>query len=293
VNLDVLTYAGKEENIEAPFDNYTFVLGNICDAQVVTHVFNKYQPTMLIHFAAESHVDTSFGNSLKFTETNIMGTHVLLECARKYGNIKKFIHMSTDEVYGSVDEKMMCAENAMFKPSNPYSASKAAAEMLCNAYIMSFKLPIIIVRCNNAVSKYQHPEKLIPKCIECIQNGVKIPIHGAGNSKRTFIHTEDIARAFEIIAQKGKVEEIYNIGTTLEFSVIEVAEKILRILKPGEKVKDWIDYVPDRDFQDYRYSVDVTKLKQLGWKEEITFDESLKRMVEHKLSTGNSRSSGI
>lgn len=293
VNLDALTYAGKTTNVEPPYDNYTLIEGNICDSECVIRVLEENSPTMIIHFAAESHVDTSFGNSFKFTETNIMGTHVLLESARRYGRIRKFVHMSTDEVYGSVDDNTTCTEAAMFKPSNPYSASKAAAEMLCNAYVMSFKLPIIIVRCNNAVSKYQHREKLIPMCIECIMTGQKIPIHGQGNSKRTFIHTEDIARAFEVISIKGNVDEIYNIGSTYEYTVLEVVEKVLRMMRPGDELSDWVDYVSDRDFQDYRYSVDIWKLRELGWKEHVNFDEALQRVISFWCQKASFRSSDI
>lgn len=281
VNLDMLTYAGNESNIEPPYDNYTFVLGNICDMQIVNHVLQKYKPTMIIHFAAESHVDTSFGNSFKFTETNVMGTHVLLECARKHPGIRKFVHMSTDEVYGSVDDESVCSETSMFKPSNPYSASKAAAEMLCHAYIMSFKLPLIILRCNNAISKYQHPEKLIPKAIQCIMTGKRIPIHGNGQSKRTFIHTDDIASAIDVICTKGSIFEIYNIGTTLEYTVLDVVTRILKIMLPKANMNDWIEYVADRNFQDYRYSIDISKLTSLGWTSRVTFDESLERLVRH------------
>ena len=208
-----------------------------------------------------------------------MGTHVLLECSRIYGKIRKFIHMSTDEVYGSVDDDTVCNETSMFKPSNPYSASKAAAEMLCNAYIMSFKLPVIILRCNNAISKYQHPEKLIPKSIHCIMTEQRIPIHGKGESKRTFIHTDDIAYAIDIICQKGNINDIYNIGSSFEYTVMEVVEKILKLLKPDANVNDWVEYVQDRDFQDYRYSINTCKLNSLGWKPSVTIDISLQRLI--------------
>lgn len=280
VNLDALTYAGNKNNIEPPFDNYVLIQGNIIDAEIVTQVLEHYKPSLVIHLAAESHVDTSFNTSLKFTESNVMGTHILLECVRNYGKIEKFIHMSTDEVYGSVDDDDgSFVENALFKPSNPYSASKAAAEMICNAYIMSFKLPICIIRCNNAISKYQHSEKLIPKCIKMIKSNRKIPIHGTGISKRTFIDSEDIARAFEIIAEKGAIGNIYNIGTSQEYTVLDVVSEILNIMRPGDRVEDWIEFVPDREFQDYRYSVDTSKIMGLGWKQEISFKTSLEKCI--------------
>lgn len=277
VNMDALTYAGKAEHIQPPFDNYVLIHADICDAATVAGVLDTYAPTMILHLAAESHVDQSFEDSLKFTHTNVVGTHVLLECARRHGSIRTFIHMSTDEVYGSVDDDTSTmTEAAICKPSNPYSASKAAAEMLCNAYIMSFKMPIIIVRCNNALSRYQHAEKLVPKCIHCALSGQKIPVHGDGSSKRTFIHSLDIATAIQVIAEKGKPNEIYNIGTTHEYTVLEVIQEVLKIVHPGAKVADWVEYVPDRVYQDHRYAVDTSKLRALGWTPTGTFQDALR-----------------
>lgn len=281
VNFDSLTYAGNASNIEPPYANYRFFLGDICRMDDVSRVLVEYQPTLVIHFAAESHVDSSFGNSLKFTETNVMGTHMLLECIRMNGEVRNVMHMSTDEVYGSVVDDLKCLETTMFKPSNPYSASKAAAEMLCNAYMMSFRIPITIIRCNNALSKYQHTEKLVPKCVECIMNGELIPVHGNGQSRRTFVDVEDIARAFETLILRGRVNEIYNIGTDHEYSVMEVISEIVSLMKPGDPVARWVKFVPDRDFQDYRYSVDAQKLRDLGWASRISFKDSIRRIVSH------------
>jgi dTDP-glucose 4,6-dehydratase len=286
VNLDALTYAGKEAHVEAPYDKYAFVYGDICDAKLVSYILDKYKPNVVMHFAAETHVDNSFGNSFKFTSTNILGTHTLLECVRKYVEDDKdnsfdlFLHMSTDEVYGSVKEDEPArTEDSLMKPSNPYSATKAGAEMLCHAYAKSFKLPIIIVRCNNAISKYQHPEKLIPNAIRCITNNQKVPVHGQGYSKRTFVHTDDIASAMAIIIDRGSIGSIYNIGTENECDVKHVISVILQKLKPGENVEDWVEYVPDRAFQDYRYSIDTTALRELGWSERVTFEEAIESLV--------------
>lgn len=280
VNLDALTYAGNSDNIDKK-DNYKLYHGNICNVELVNYIFESEQPDILVHLAAETHVDNSFGNSFAFTQTNVFGTHTLLECARKYNKLQKFIHMSTDEVYGSVDDGEKCNEiTSMIAPSNPYSASKAAAEMLCHAYIMSFKLPIIIMRCNNAISPFQHPEKLIPKILKCIQQNTKIPIHGQGHSKRTFIHALDIAEAFDVVIQKGTINNIYNIGNDEEYTVLQVVEAILKKLKPDDELKDWIEYVPDRAFQDYRYSVDATELRKLGWSPNIVFDQAIASVVE-------------
>lgn len=291
VNLDLLTYAGKKEHIEEPFQNYEFVHGNICDSYVVSNILKIYKPQYIIHFAAETHVDNSFGNSLKFTTTNVLGTHVLLECVRQYmqdGNeFKMFLHMSTDEVYGSVSEgEKAKSEDALFQPSNPYAATKAGAEMICKSYERSFKIPLVIVRCNNAVSKYQHEEKLIPKAITCIMNGEKIPIHGDGKSKRTFIHAYDIADAMDLIMLKGKLGNIYNIGTESEYTVLEVVQIILDQIKgkPGSDIKNHITFVADRAFQDYRYSIDSAELRKLGWYETITFPEAVKDVLDLYMS---------
>lgn len=287
VNLDALTYAGKESHVEAPQENYAFVYGDICDAKLVSYILDKYKPNVVMHFAAETHVDNSFGNSFKFTSTNILGTHTLLECVRKYveehNAFDLFMHMSTDEVYGSVkDDEPARTEDSLMKPSNPYSATKAGAEMLCHAYAKSFKLPIIIVRCNNAISKYQHPEKLIPNAIRCITNGEKVPVHGQGHSKRTFVHTDDIASAMSVIIGKGSVGGIYNIGTENEYDVKHVISAILKKLKPGEDVEDWVEYVPDRAFQDYRYSIDTTALRELGWSESVTFEKAIDAVLSER-----------
>lgn len=282
VNVDALTYAGKYENIlDTDDDNYRFYYGNIKDASFMNHIMTIERPTILIHLAAETHVDNSFGNSLKFTETNVVGTHTLLECARSYGGLKLFLHMSTDEVYGSVSENGMSHEGSMLAPSNPYSASKAAAEMLCNAYIKSFNLPLIILRCNNAISKYQYPEKLVPYAIQCIHSGKKIRIHGEGKSKRTFIHAKDIARAIDVIITKGTVGSIYNIGSPYEFTVLEVVQKILSRLRPNSLLSDWITFCPDRPFQDYRYAIDSSALNKLGWSCNFDFDTALEDVIQH------------
>jgi len=288
VILDNLTYAGKKENIEPPYDNYKFVYGDICDAKFVSYLMNTEKPDGIIHLAAETHVDNSFGNSFQFTKTNVLGTHVLLECVRQYmssGNtFHLFLHMSTDEVYGSVkDDQPACKEDALFFPSNPYSATKAAAEMICHAYMKSFKVPILITRCNNAVSKYQNEEKLIPRCIHNILSGKKVPVHGDGMSKRTFIHAFDIADALDILMTRGDVDRVYNIGCddSMEKTVLSVIEHILGVLKPSEKLEDWVEFVADRAFQDYRYAVDTTDLKNLGWSLKRSFDYAVNDVIDH------------
>lgn len=281
VVLDALTYAGCKTNIEPPYDNYVFVHGDICDSNIIIDTLTTYNPNVIIHLAAESHVDESFSNSLKFTHTNVVGTHTLLECARLYGKIEKFIHMSTDEVYGSIDDNIFRKETHILNPSNPYSSSKAAAEMLCNAYILSYKFPIIIVRCCNAISKYQHDEKLIPKCVKQILSGEKIPIHGDGSSKRTYIHSLDIARAIDTIAASGQLYNIYNVGTSYEYTVLDVVQRILKMMRPEETIDNWIYYTPNRLFQDRRYAIDTTEISYLNWVPTISFEDALKEVVQH------------
>lgn len=294
VNLDCLTYAAKLDNVEHPENSYyTFVYGNICDQKLVTHVLETYHVECLLHIAGETHVDSSFFNSLVFTQTNIVGTHVLLECVRKYiqdypDTFKLFLHMSTDEVIGSIpDGEPPGTEYSLLLPSNPYSATKSAGENLCAAYNKSFNLPIIIVRSNNIISKVQHEEKLIPCVISCILNGQKIPIHGKGIARRTFVHAYDVSDAYEIIIDKGKIGKIYSIGTDHEYTVLEVVQAILDIMKPGSHVNDHIEFVEDRAFQDYRYSIDTTALRDLGWKPSMTFKESLRDVINHMLKKMN------
>lgn len=278
VNLDALTYAGKASNI-TPAPNYTLYHGSITDPVIVDYILQTEEPDILIHLAAETHVDNSFGNSFAFTETNLKGTHTLLECACKYNKLQKFMHMSTDEVYGSIPDGAKSANerNSLLAPSNPYSASKAAAEMLCHAYAQSFKLPIIILRCNNAISPFQHEEKLIPRVIKCIRTNTPIPVHGKGEAKRTFIDARDIASAFDMVMTKGAINTTYNIGTEEEYSVMQVIEYIRKTIAPATPPS--IQYVQDRAFQDYRYSVDTTELKQLGWEPKISFAKAIQNVI--------------
>jgi dTDP-glucose 4,6-dehydratase len=284
VNLDAMTYAANPSAI-TPRPNYKLYRGSITCADLVNSILEEEQPSILVHLAAETHVDNSFGNSFLFTQTNVFGTHTLLECARNYGKLRLFVHMSTDEVYGSVPDGETCNEtSSLIAPSNPYSASKAAAEMFCHAYMKSFKMPIIILRSNNAVSPFQHEEKLIPKIIHCIQSREQIPVHGQGESKRTFIDARDIASAIDMICQNGTAGSVYNIGNDQEYTVLEVIEKVISIMKPSYK-EDWVKFVPDRAFQDYRYSVDTSALRALGWSPNISFDDAVVNVINHLQGT--------
>tara|TARA_B100000497_G_C7665375_1_gene401131 strand:+ start:44 stop:997 length:954 start_codon:yes stop_codon:yes gene_type:complete len=285
INLDAMYYCASLDNVTvSDRPNYTFVKGKVQEQSLVTHLLSTHKVTAIVHFAAQSHVDNSFGESLKYTEDNILGTHVLLECSRQYGKIERFIHVSTDEVYGESskegEEDNQKMENAVLCPTNPYAATKAAAEMLVNSYIHSYKMPIIITRGNNVYGPNQYPEKLIPKFIELIKGGKKMTIQGKGNQLRSFLHVNDVAWAFETILLKGELHEIYNVGITDEISVLEVATKLLALMKPNEKIEDWLDYIPDRQYNDFRYFITNEKLCALGWEPRVKFDEGLRMLTE-------------
>ncbi|RYP51631.1 hypothetical protein DL769_010783 [Monosporascus sp. CRB-8-3] len=233
---------------------------------------------------AQSHVDLSFGNSYGFTHTNVYGTHVMLESAKKVG-VKRFIHVSTDEVYGEVkedDDDLL--ETSILAPTNPYAASKAAAEMLVNSYMKSFKLPAIIVRSNNVYGPHQFPEKIIPK-FTCLLNRKRpMVLHGDGTHTRRYLYAGDAADAFDTILHKGTLGQIYNVGSYDEVSNLDLCRLLLKELRiPNENTQDfnkWVKYTQDRPFNDHRYAVDGTKLRQLGWKQKTSFAEGLRTTVD-------------
>lgn len=285
VNVDKLDYCASLKNLKELevdgyekieyVDNYKFYLADITDFHAIDKIFEKELPDTVMHFAAHTHVDNSFGNSFHFTQNNIYGTHVLLEVAKKY-NIKRFIHVSTDEVYGEFDEAS-ASENSILNPTNPYSASKAGAEFIARSYYKSFNLPLIITRGNNVYGPKQYPEKLIPKFITLLNKGLPCPIHGKGLEKRSFIYVDDVVNAFDVILHYGKIGEIYNIGTDEEISNIDVAKKLLELYGFGE---DKLYYVENRCFNDLRYTLNTSKLNNLGWKVNVDFDEGMKRTIE-------------
>jgi len=275
-NIDCLNYCANEANVktiaqDSPYSRYKFIRGNITSKDFVLHILHEYAIDAIIHFAAQSHVDNSFDNSLQYTMDNIYGTHVLLQASKEYGKLKKFLHFSTDEVYGEVDlEHPGCHEKSLLNPTNPYAATKAAAEFLVRSYYHSFKLPIVIVRCNNVYGPNQYPEKVIPKFIKQLREGKKLTIHGKGETRRNFIWAEDVAIATHLIFNKGQINEIYNIGTTQEFSVMDVARILIDRMTADKILANHITFVEDRPFNDFRYSVDTSELKALGWKEQHT-----------------------
>jgi UDP-glucose 4,6-dehydratase len=280
-NIDKLYYCAKESNVKIQdYHNYNFIKGDINDQNFIAYILKQFKIDIIIHFAAQSHVDNSFNSSLDFTKDNIMGTHTLLECSKEYNKLKLFLHISTDEVYGEVLlNHPGCLEETRLNPTNPYAATKAAAEMLVKSYYHSYKLPTIMTRSNNVYGPNQYPEKVIPKFILQLSNNQKMTIHGKGDTRRNFIHTDDVSRAIEIIINNGSIGDVYNIGTCQEFTVIEIAEKILNRLKPNEKIEDWIEFVQDRPFNDYRYSINPEKLKLLGWKDIEDFEKKLDELI--------------
>jgi len=269
-NIDCLNYCASETNV-LNNPNYKFIKGNITSKDLILHILNEYSIDAIIHFAAQSHVDNSFDNSLQYTTDNVMGTHVLLQASKEYGKIKKFLHFSTDEVYGEVDlEHPGCHEKSLLNPTNPYAATKAAAEFLVRSYYHSFKLPVVIIRCNNVYGPNQYPEKLIPKFIKLLKEGKKLTVHGNGATRRNFIWAEDVASATELIFNKGELNEVYNIGTQQEYSVMDVAALLVDKMTEDKDINNHVIFVEDRPFNDFRYSVDITLLKSLGWEEVYT-----------------------
>ena len=287
INFDAMYYCASESNVDIKWRNsgrYVFVKGNLCSMDLVKHVLDTHQPTHIIHFAAQSHVQNSFSDALQYTHDNIVGTHTLLEATRLYGKIQKFIHVSTDEVYGesmiSVDEKHK-TEHSILCPTNPYAATKAGAELIAQSYNHSFKMPIVITRGNNVYGPNQYPEKVIPRFIQQLKNNEKVTIQGDGSCVRAFLHASDTATAFQTILEKGKIGEIYNIGCDegMEYSIMEVSRILIRAIHNTEEYDKWISYIEDRPFNDQRYYISNQKLKDLGWEVTVSFEDGIKMLV--------------
>ena len=291
VNLDKLTYAGNLENLSdvetAP--NYTFVKGDICDAEFIKHLFNKYDFEGVIHLAAESHVDRSISNPMEFINANIIGTVVLLNAAKHKWNgdfdNKLFYHISTDEVYGSLGKEGMFLETTPYDPRSPYSASKASSDHLVRAYHHTYDLPIKISNCSNNYGANQFPEKLIPLMINNIKNNKPLPIYGKGINIRDWLWVNDHARAIDVIYHEGKNGETYNIGGNNEWTNIDLVRALCQTMdqKLGQTEgtsEQLITFVKDRAGHDLRYAIDATKIKnELGWEPSVTFEEGLEITV--------------
>ena len=278
--LDALTYAGNKNNIKDLLEDsrLTMIEGNIRDASFVDTLFVTYKPDVVVHFAAETHVDRSIVGPQVFLETNVIGTGVLLDACLRYG-IQRFHHVSTDEVYGTLPLQggNPFTEQNPLMPSSPYAASKASSDLLVLSYYKTYGLPITISRCSNNYGTHQYPEKLIPLMIQKALQGESLSVYGDGSNIRDWIHVVDHCRAIDFILQKGTVGEVYNVGASEETPNIQLVKRILDVLgKPYEL----ITHVPDRLGHDLRYAIDSSKLEILGWKPECTMEETLQGIVE-------------
>jgi len=293
--LDILDYCASKDNIDKQsLHNTEIIIGDIANKELVTYILNKFEIDNILNFAAQTHVDNSFYNSIEFTKNNVLGTHIFLETIRIYhektGRIEKIIHVSTDEVYGGDDSDIAKNETSTLDTTSPYSASKAAIEFIVKSYYYSYKLPVLISRGNNVYGPGQYPEKIVPKFICHLLNNEKLTIHGEGNALRNFIHVYDTVTAFETLLFKGEINHVYNISAEhdiSEFSVMDIARKLVKLFHPTKNVNDpaelnqYLEYVEDRKFNDARYFISSDKLKKLGWKPiKTNFDENLKELIE-------------
>jgi len=289
INVDAMYYSAKEEHVVPSIradTRYVHYAVNLQNRDEVERVLREEKPTHVIHFAAQSHVQRSFDDSLSFTYDNVLGTHMLIECCRVYGGIQRFIHVSTDEVYGesmNTTEELHKTEKSILCPTNPYAATKAGAELIVQAYAHSYKMPIIITRGNNVYGPNQHHEKVIPRFIQQLKRGEKVTIQGNGSAVRGFLHARDTAEAFALILERGVVGEIYNIGTEEECSVLDLARLLIRLIHrvdTHEGANEWITYIEDRPFNDQRYYISNDKLKSLGWSVKTDFVAGLKQLIQ-------------
>lgn len=282
VNVDALTYAADLANISVSGSkNYAFEKADIREMSQIEGIFDKYSPTHVIHFAAESHVDNSITGPRVFVETNVLGTQNLLELARKY-KIARFHHISTDEVYGSLAlSDAPSTEHDLLRPNSPYSASKAAAEHIVRAYHETFGLDTVITRASNNYGAHQHIEKLIPRFITNLKAGKKVPVYGKGENVRDWLSVGDHVEGIDIVFTKGVSGEIYNLGGGNQLTNIAITKKILDLMGLGEEM---IEHVPDRLGHDLRYALDITKAKnELGWTPKKDFEQGLKETVDFYL----------
>ena len=295
VTVDTLTYAGHRENLApvAGHSRHHFEQNDITDAPAMHRLFEEYAPDGILHLAAESHVDRSIGGPAAFVQTNVVGTQVLLEAARTYWEEQgqpedfRFLHVSTDEVYGELGETGAFTEETPYDPSSPYSASKAGADHLARAWHRTYGLPVLITNCSNNYGPYQHPEKLIPVVILNAVDGEPLPVYGTGENVRDWLYVEDHVRALLRVLHGGRVGETYNVGGDREKQNIAVVRRICDILdeKRPDALNgshhDLITFVEDRPGHDWRYAIDASKIEtELGWAPEVSFEEGLRRTVD-------------
>jgi dTDP-glucose 4,6-dehydratase len=284
VNLDVLTYAGNQDNLlsVAKDPRYTFVKADICDQTTCAGLFAKHDFDAVVHFAAESHVDRSIEGPAAFVLTNVLGTQNLLECARRAWkgtwSAKRFVHISTDEVYGTLGPSGYFTETTPIAPNSPYSASKAGSDLIARSYFETYGFPSIITRCSNNYGPYQFPEKLIPLMITNAMADIPLPVYGDGLNVRDWLHVIDHCRAIELVLHKGKPGQVYNIGGSNEWHNIDIVKLVLRELG---KPQSLISFVTDRLGHDRRYAIDAGKIKrELGWTPSVKFDDGIRMTIK-------------
>lgn len=286
VNIDKLTYAGNLENLSGieEKNNYHFVKGDITNSELIDYLFSKYKFSHVVNFAAESHVDRSILGSEIFFKTNVIGTNILLEAARRY-NVDKFLQVSTDEVYGSLGETGLFTEQTPLSPNSPYSSSKASADMMAMSFYHTYGMPVLITRCSNNYGQLQFPEKLIPLMIINALNDKKLPVYGDGMNVRDWIYVLDHNKAIDLVLDKGRIGEVYNIGASREMPNIEIVKLILKKLGKGE---DLIEYVKDRLGHDRRYAIDSSKIQnELGWAPKFDFENAIENTIDWYLENKN------
>jgi len=277
VVVDKLTYAGDLERLSEVRKDITFYKADISNQEFIEHIFEKENPEVIVHFAAESHVDRSLLDPYPFIGSNVLGTQVLLEVSKAKG-VELFVNMSTDEVYGDLGKEGTFTEESPLKPNSPYSTTKASADMLGRAYYRSFGLPVVTIRASNNYGPWQYPEKFVPVIILKALRDEKIPVYGDGTNVREWLYVTDCAEGIMAAIDRCNAGDIYNIGSKEEKQNIEVAKAILQLLGKGEEL---IEFVKDRPGHDFRYSLDTTKAKsELGWEAKTSFDEGLKKTVE-------------
>lgn len=291
IAYDVLTYCASKDNLADAMRNerFVFVRGDICNPHRVSEILNKYDVRVIVHCAAESHVDNSFGNSLHFTKVNVEGTHVMLECANalhRKGRLRRFLHVSTDEVYGTTEEGDLHHECSLLCPTNPYAASKAAAEQYVRAYHESYKLPVLITRSNNIYGPRQHPEKVLPRFVQRVLRGNVPRVDGKPGNERTFLYVTDVAAAIATVLSNGALGETYNIGCNNRLKITELAERVVAMANAEYNCnlrEAFVKTQHDRPFNDERYRLDWSKITALGWQPKVEFETGLRAVFDwHK-----------
>jgi dTDP-glucose 4,6-dehydratase len=299
LNVDALTYAGYLPSLRAVEEkpNYRFLHANICDGRAMRDAIASFRPDRIMHLAAESHVDRSITGAAEFIQTNVFGTFTMLEAAREFWSTLdppgqerfRFLHVSTDEVYGSLDEDGLFTEDTPYDPSSPYSASKASSDHLAKAWRRTYGLPVVVSNCSNNFGPYHFPEKLIPLTILNALAGERLPVYGKGENVRDWLYVEDHARALDLIAERGRIGETYNVGGRNERRNIDVVRKICAVLDEiapaNQPREELIEFVTDRPGHDARYAIDASKLEnELGWRAQEDFESGIRKTVEWYLA---------